>query len=430
MLCGVSRQLRLLALATLAAAPIASMAQQPSLTLLVSHAVARHPSPAGLAKTLAAQSLQVEGARWQFWPTPSISLEAVDTKDPTYRGERSVSTLRLNQPLWSGGRLEANLARAEAQLSKAAADLDAARQEIALRTLQAWVEAAGAHKKLAAYQRGADAHTRLLALVQRRTTEGLSAAVDVGLAQSRLQGLEAEILATQGQREAAITKLSILTGDSTSLIEAAISAVVTPPRATPGAASLVDQAQKVSPEIRRADAQIAIAQADIDLAKAALLPEVYARAERQYGNYSTPTPGPQDRIFLGLTATFGPGASHREEVSASIARKGAAQADLETQKMALEEQVRADASIYANAKRRQDSLQGLLVSNAAIADSWERQFLAGRKQWLDLMNAAREKIQTEIQLADALASELLSGWRLAIRSGGLDKFLSATGPRQ
>jgi hypothetical protein len=60
----------------------------------------------------------LEGAQWQFYPTPSVGFEQVDASagDPNYPsyGDKNVTTLRLQQPLWTGGRLSAGLDKAQA----------------------------------------------------------------------------------------------------------------------------------------------------------------------------------------------------------------------------------------------------------------------------------------------------------------------------
>ena len=56
---------------------------------------------------------------------------------------------------------------------------------------------------------------------------------------------------------------------------------------------------------------------------------------------------------------------------------------------------------------------------ADVSDSYDRQFLAGRKSWLDVMNAARELSQNETQLADLLSTQLTATWRLAIYTSGV-----------
>ncbi len=56
-----------------------------------------------------------------------------------------------------------------------------------------------------------------------------------------------------------------------------------------------------------------------------------------------------------------------------------------------------------------------------ISDSYDRQYLVGRKSWIDLMNAVREQTQTRMALVDAQASALGASRRLqVIINGTLD----------
>jgi adhesin transport system outer membrane protein len=61
-----------------------------------------------------------------------------------------------------------------------------------------------------------------------------------------------------------------------------------------------------------------------------------------------------------------------------------------------------------------------------VSGSYERQFLAGRKSWLDVMNAARELAQTETQLADLVSTQVLVTWRLVLNTGGVDAIAKAS----
>ena len=53
------------------------------------------------------------------------------------------------------------------------------------------------------------------------------------------------------------------------------------------------------------------------------------------------------------------------------------------------------------------ALMTYLESSDNIARAWNRQFIAGHKTWLDVMNAVREQSQLEGQIADAKASQML-----------------------
>jgi adhesin transport system outer membrane protein len=90
----------------------------------------------------AAQS-DVKGAKWQFYPTPSVSVEQANASsgDPSYsKSDGRVVIVRLQQPLWTAGRLTAGVNRAEAAVAVAQAQFEESRQQLALRTIAAWGE--------------------------------------------------------------------------------------------------------------------------------------------------------------------------------------------------------------------------------------------------------------------------------------------------
>jgi adhesin transport system outer membrane protein len=66
------------------------------------------------------------------------------------------------------------------------------------------------------------------------------------------------------------------------------------------------------------------------------------------------------------------------------------------------------------------TLQGSLLSAEAVSQAWSQQFLVGLKSWLDVMNAARELAQVEVQIADVSTEQLLLSWRLSIFARGVD----------
>jgi outer membrane protein TolC len=110
-------------------------------------------------------------------------------------------------------------------------------------------------------------------------------------------------------------------------------------------------------------------------------------------------------------------------VNGAQARYEAALADVDSARISLAEQIQAD---YAQAQAGQSRLIALaasLESSDDIARAWNRQFIAGRKTWQDVMNAVREQAQLEAQIADAKASQLLLSWRLAIVGRGVDRAL-------
>lgn len=388
---------------------------------LIQAAFAHHPlvrSQQGLAD--AAQA-GIDAARWQFYPTPSVSVERAGNGNGA--GSGTAATVRVQQPLWTGGRLTANLERAEARALTAQAQFQEARQQLALRVSQSWSEALVAQHKLQAYESGRAMHQRLLDLVRRRQAEGVSAEADVALASSRLSSLQAELDAVAAQRDTALERLRSLTGRP--LRAAAL--LSAPPAEGPRHAGSLDDllasARALSPQLAKARSLTQVAQADVALARAALSPEVYLRAERQFGSNSPGQPSQQSRVFVGLSSAFGGGLSSLSGIEAAVAQQRAALEEEEVQLLTLQEQLQADHTLAMAAQIRRTGLESARQATASVSASYERQFLAGRKQWQDLLNAAREQTQSEVQLADAVGAEQLAHWRLALYSRGVDEVI-------
>ena len=347
------------------------------------------------------------------------------SREPTYgAGDNRVTTLRLQQPIWSGGRLTAGVSRAEAGVITASAGLEVTRQDLALRVVQTYADWYSGYAKSVAYDKSLQAHLRLRQQILQRIEYGVSAASDLTLVVGRIEQTQAELTTSQAQQQTALSRLSQLSGKT---VESA--ALVRDPSGpllvsqTPE--YMVEQAQLGSPTVARLLANVHIQEADILTRKAALTPEVYLRAERQQGNFSQSNLPAQNRVFLGLSSNFGAGLSSLSEISGAQARLDSAQADVESARVGLGEQIWGDAVLAKAGNARKVALAASLRSSQAVSQAWGRQFLAGQKSWLDVMNAARELAQVEVQMADLEATQLLLTWRLAIVVRGVN---AATNP--
>lgn len=417
-----------LALAATFAAPVQARPDF-DLPTLMAEALARHPTMRSQQELVQAARAGVDAARWQFWPTPSVAIEQAGGSgdDPALAGDKRVTVLRLQQPLWTGGRLTANLDKAQARALVAQSDVEIARQQLALRVLQGWVDAIVANLKVLAHERSLRTHEQLLALVRRRTAEGVSAEADVELARSRLETVWADLAASRAQRDGALERLSVLVSEQAiAARELPLTGDLPLPAAADAqrpAAAALQAALAVSPQYAKAQAQARVAEAEVEAARAARWPEVSLRMERQHGEHARIGAAPQSRVFVALNSSFGAGLSTLSGIEAALAQQRSALEELQVQQRAIDEQVRGDLVLARVAADRRASLLRSRSAAADVSESWRRQFLAGRKQWQDLMNAEREVTQADVQLADAIGAEQLSGWRLAVLTAGVDAVL-------
>ncbi|MFM7121432.1 MAG: TolC family protein, partial [Gammaproteobacteria bacterium] len=154
-------------------------------------------------------------------------------------------------------------------------------------------------------------------------------------------------------------------------------------------------------------------------------PEVFIRAESQRGSFEANDDSTRNRLVLGVTSTLGAGLSSLSVIEEARARAEAAREDVRVQELAVTEQIRGDAVLLQSARVRQASLEQSRQSAADVLASSERLFIAGRRPWQDIMNAARDLAQTDSQIADAAGTELAAGWRLALLVHGVDAVLAS-----
>ncbi len=393
-----------------------------SLSRLIELAQGSHPSIRSQQALLAAAEAGVDSARWQYFPTPSISVQmaGVGQGDTQYGGDRSVTVLALSQPLWTWGRLAAGQGRARAQRDAALASYDEARLGLALRVVQAWGEWQSAQARLEAIDAGMRHHERLLRQVQRRLEEGQAAASDLGLAEGRLATLQADLAQAAMQEATARDRLSLLSGQGLEHDALATQSAL-PPLPGGEAARLLRQVQHASPVLARLQAQLLAQQAAVFELEARLKPEFSARLETQRGNFSVAGAAAQTRAFVGIATQFGPGLSSLSAVTEALRRMESVQAEIEVQRLALAEQVASDWQLLAAASARRADLVRAIGSAAGVLQSWDRQYLSGRKTWQDLMGAAREQVQAQIQLAEFDAARLVAAWRLVLLAGARDQ---------
>ena len=333
--------------------------------------------------------------------------------------------MRLQQPLFTGGRLDRQLDRATAASRASGMAVEEERRTIALRVVQATGDARAAALKRQAYRESAASHVEFLALVQRRVNEGLSPRGDIVLARTRLASVRADLESAEVQLDQALSRLEQLLGRPLEAVEyAALRADDIDDASSdwtlPAVDDLVASALQASPAVRRGLAQLEVARAEAGVARARRLPEVYVRAEHARDGAGSG----RSQIYLGVSSNFGAGLSDRATLSAADQLVQAQQAEVDARRLEVVEQVRGEHLSAVAGDRRVSVLADSANFSATVVQAWRRQFLAGRKTWQDLMNAAREKAQADVALGEATAARWVSVHRLRLLTEDLEGFIS------
>jgi outer membrane protein TolC len=292
------RRISALVAAALCGALLSPLAHAAGMVDLLSLAFEGNPLLQSQARLVEASRAEVRGANWQYFPTPSVSVEQVsaDKNDAAYNKDKQVMTFRLQQPLWSAGRLSAGVTRAEAVAAVAQAQMEETRQQLALRTIQTWGEWKTGQQKVQALRDSLQTHKRLYELIQRRVQGGLSAEADEVLAQSRMDQTQAELTIAQAQLTTALARFEQLTGQKLESQQLGIF-MVQAVDANEELSDLLERAWQRSPQNAKLQAQVKQYEMEVRIRRAQTLPEVYARAEHQQGSFSANGLSSSNRFF-------------------------------------------------------------------------------------------------------------------------------------
>jgi len=370
-------------------------------------ALSTHPLVQGKRSSQAAAKAEREGAEWQRYPTPSIEAN-------TATGGNNASLLRIDQPLWSGGRITAGIDAAGSRFDAAGMAIDEARLELALRVIAASSEALRQQARQRHAQASVGEHEKLLAMIRRRVVQEVSPLADQRLAESRRYSSANELSTATQALANALAQLSQLTGqtvmeiDSWSYMEAA------KPDGLPGdLLQASDHALAHSPALRRLNFEAQAANADIDSKRSAYMPQLSLRLESSHGDTS------DNRALLVLLAQPGAGLSAKSSVDAALARREATRLAAEVTQRDVRQQIALDWNDWTAARSRLDNAEQVRTTSAEVSESYARQYTAGRKTWLDVLNAVREATQAELALVDVKSQMQAAVLRLKAQTGGL-----------
>jgi adhesin transport system outer membrane protein len=369
-------------------------------------ALASHPAIQARRSDPAAAQAAREGAEWERYPTPSV-----EASTPGGSG-RNAAVLRLDQPLWTGGRITSGIDAASRRLDAAAAGVDEARLEMALRVLAAYLEALRQTGREEHARANAQEHERLLAMIQRRVTQEVSSQTDQRLADARLQQARHDLSQARQSLRGALAQLGQLGDGPVGAVSwEGLEDPVGPPSLDAALAAALD----ASPTLRRLAHEEQAAEAAIAQRKSAVLPQVSLRVERVTGG-GLPA---DSRALLVLQAQPGAGLSAFSGVQEAVARREAARQARAGSERDLRERVTLDWEEWVAARARSDAARLSSTMSADVSASYARQYVAGRKSWQEVLNAVREATQASFLLEDARAQAAGAAMRLRAQTGML-----------
>jgi adhesin transport system outer membrane protein len=259
--------------------------------------------------------------------------------------------------------------------------------------------------------------------MRRRVEAEASARIDLELIDARLLQTEVELTTAKTSLQVAIMKLEQFTG-LRSLHERVDSALPVPSleETQPFVRSLntVDWHLIAADSlvVVKARAQLKQAQNKYNAKKSEAWPQLYVRTYKPLSKVPSSTDNTMT-AFVGVSYTPGAGLSTLAEAQALSTRISGAEFSIDSALLDMKQTLNADSEEYTNARSRIAALEKAIDGSELVLASYKRQFEAGKKTWLDLLNAVRELGQNQYSQADAKATMLGAMYRLQLRMGGL-----------
>ena len=376
-----------------------------------------HPALSGKQSQIRAREYSADAARSQRYPSLTAQAQRyTSTNRDVTTGEdlSSPVTLRARQPLWAFGRIDNSIAFADADTDVERTDLLRLQRQLLEQTAVAYATVVGSRQRLQVLEENLAAHQLLYDQISRREQGQLASTADVRLAATRLSQSRARVQRYLGELEIAESDLLALTQ-------------IPLPAQLPIAEGLLQISEGEalrqavlhgSAEIRYKKQEIERAKADVDQARTASMPTIYLQAEQ---DYNQPAFRDDNRVSLVLEGTLeGMGFASRGRTGAAVAQQSAAEDDLRFTINELERDVRR---LQRNRQLQAELIQvqgESLVELNAVLGSYQRQYTAGTKSWLDVLNIQREFSEQHLQLVQAESDWVIYSLQLAALTGGLD----------
>ncbi|RYY85820.1 MAG: hypothetical protein EOO24_36185, partial [Comamonadaceae bacterium] len=293
-------------------------------------------------------------------------------------------------------------------------DLQRVRRELLAETAVAYAQVLGSRARAQVAEESVAAHQVLDAQIRRREQGQLASRADVGLAGTRLAQARATSERFAGEVEVAAGELLALTQ-----VPVAVDQPV-PARFTtlPDGASVLALARERSAELLHRQLLLARARAAVEQARTSAMPTVYLQADKGRGISAN---GDSGRVSVVLEGALeGLGLAARGRTAAAVAQVQAAEADLAASDSELGRTVRRLESVRQTQRQLLDAQAASLRDLDGLVASYRRQYEAGTKSWLDVLNIQREWIDQKLQQVQAQNEWLVLTLQLVALTGGFD----------
>lgn len=387
-----------------------------TIAFLLEAASAHHPSLKSAQFQAQAAEQDIAAAERQQWP--QVSLVAETNNNPDSVAASATRLARVQQTLWDFGRVDSLVQEAETSSTLTQMQIKLREQDLHIQVITAWQQLVAAYTR----QTIAQQHVAMLNgyrdQMQRRVNAQASPQIDLELVESRVSQGQVELDSARSQLEHSVFTLQQLTGvanltDHLQSLQPTVSDQAYRGYKAQLAANDWSAAAQQHPVVKAAELQYQVASQNIKTLSSEQYPQVYLRIDQPLSKTAYNNTKPS--WFVGLNYAPSAGFSGLAQVQSQVLRAESARDDIATAKLDIQQTMVADYRDFSSSLDRLQALENSVMGAQKVLASYQRQFQAGRKSWLDLLNAARELSQSQYQLAEIQATLSAAALRLEQR---------------
>lgn len=375
---------------------------------------------------------RAEQAKAGILPSAVLSASAsrvnVDISKPALNASYNIqnATVSASQPLYRPANW-AGYAQGQKQVAQAKAQLEAAEQDLIIRTSQAYFDVLAAQDTLTFTKAQKAAVAEQLASAKRNFEVGTSTITDSREAQARFDLVIAQEIAADNDLRVKKIALDQLVGVSEAQPKPLRAPVSLPPTVPADVSAWVQQSEATHPAIRQAQSNVEIAELEITKAQAGHKPTVDATASYNITPNSTSTTASGisarvNTLSIGvlLNVPLFAGFATQNRIKETLSLREKALSDLEGTRRNIAQATRTAFLGVQSGQGQVKALEAAELSSQSALEANRLGYQVGVRINIDVLNSQSQLFQTKRDLAQARYNVLLGGLRLRQASGNLN----------
>ena len=170
---------------------------------LLSQLLLNHPSIKMSQEVIKGAKERVDSAFWEFFPTPSVDVSAKDN-------DRYTTVARLEQPIWTGGKLTSKYDMATSKEKENLFELQESSYKLIENYLNILENYLQSKTNIIELQEGANNLNKFSEMLDRRMEAGVSSNSDKDLLSARIEQINSDMILAKNRFKVATLQLELL----------------------------------------------------------------------------------------------------------------------------------------------------------------------------------------------------------------------------